>query len=226
MTKGNVVVLSGGLDSAVLLWHLKAQGLAARAVTVDYGQRHLCEIRHAEKLAKLAGVPHDVVDLSGLADLLPGSSQTDAAVPVPEGHYEDATMRATVVANRNMILLSLALAVCVAHDLDGVAYGAHAGDHAIYPDCRPEFIQAMAAAAGLCDYKGRTLRAPFALLSKGGIVRLGAALGVPFAETWTCYKGGRDKGKVIEHCGRCGACTERRAAFVEAGVKDPTVYEP
>lgn len=216
---GFVVVLSGGLDSAVLLWHLQKLGTAARAVTIDYGQRHRTEVLHAEFLAEQAGIAHEVVDLSPLRRVLPGSSQTDDRVAVPEGHYEDASMRATVVPNRNMLLLAVAMGIAVAHDLTGVAYGAHSGDHAIYPDCRPEFVQAMKHAFALCDYTPRKLIAPFAKMSKAQIVRLGHALDVPFADTWTCYAGGE------KHCGRCGACVERREAFVQARVADPTEYE-
>ena len=219
-----VVVLSGGLDSAVLLWHLKRDGHAKRCVTINYGQRHACELQAAQRLASLAELPHDLVDLRALAHAWPGSSQTDASIEVPLGHYQDATMRATVVPNRNMLLLSVALGVACAHDLDAVAYGAHSGDHAIYPDCRPEFVRAMQHAAALCDYKPRELLAPFAGMTKGQIVRLGFELGVPFEETWTCYKGQREGPDGHLHCGQCGACTERRMAFAEAGVEDPTIY--
>lgn len=218
MTKDLLVVLSGGLDSTVLLWYLKTQNCAARAVTIDYGQRHRREIEAARRVALLANLPHDVVDLSTLGHLLPGSSQTDPAVEVPIGHYEDATMRRTVVANRNMILLSVCLGIAVARGLSGVAYGAHAGDHAIYPDCRPAFVDAMREAAALCDYQPRKIVAPFVGLTKTQIVTLGLALGAPLVETWTCYVGG------TKHCGRCGACNERREAFQLAGRDDPTEY--
>lgn len=213
-----VVVLSGGLDSTVLLAHLAATGAAARAVTVDYGQRHAREIESAKKVALHYSVPHDIVDLRALRAVLPGNSQT-GDLAVPHGHYEDATMRLTVVPNRNMMLLSVALGIAVAHDVDGVAYGAHAGDHAIYPDCRQPFIAAMEVAAKLCDYKPRHLVAPFASIDKTAIVRRGVELGVPLNLTWTCYEGGQ------EHCGRCGACNERREAFMLADVADPTTYE-
>lgn len=227
MKHGFLVVLSGGLDSTVLLWSLNKRGMARRALTVDYGQRHHCEIAAAKTVADMANVPHDLISMANLGRHLPGSSQTDTAVAVPDGHYADETMRATVVPNRNMVLLSVALAVAVAHDLEGVAYGAHAGDHAIYPDCRPAFVGAMREAAKLCDYKARSLIAPFVSMSKADIVQLGDQLGAPMGSTWTCYRGGRadDARTVIVHCGTCGACRERREAFISAGVEDPTSYE-
>jgi 7-cyano-7-deazaguanine synthase len=130
-------------------------------------------------------------------------------------------MRVTVVPNRNMILLAVAIGHAIASGADAVAYGAHAGDHAVYPDCRPAFAEAMAEAAGLCHYDpGVTLLRPFIDRTKADIVRLGAALGVPFALTWSCYEGG------VRHCGRCGTCVERREAFTLAGVPDPTEYLP
>ncbi len=216
---GLVVVLSGGLDSAVLLWHLRARGAAARAITVRYGQRHVCEVGCAMRLASAAGVPHDVVDLSDVGAVLPGSALTDGAVAVPQGHYEDASMRATVVPNRNMLLLSVALGVAAARGLAGVAYGAHAGDHAIYPDCRREFVERMQAVARVCHFEPLRIEAPFTAWSKAEIVWRGRELGVPFGLTWTCYEGR------ARHCGRCGSCTERREAFERARCTDPTEYE-
>lgn len=214
-----LVVLSGGMDSAALLARLLADGRICEALTVDYGQRHAREIRAAADVAAHYGVPHAIARLPGLAAVLSGSSQTDPAVAVPHGHYADPTMRVTVVPNRNMILLAVAAGAAIARGCGAVAYAAHAGDHAIYPDCRPEFADALDVALRLCHYDGGVaLERPFLGMSKADIARLGHELGVPFDLTWSCYEG---RGV---HCGRCGTCVERREAFVLAGVADPTVY--
>jgi len=137
---------------------------------------------------------------------------------VPAGHYTNETMKLTVVPNRNMIMLSVAIGWAVSGKADAVAYAAHAGDHTIYPDCRPAFIEAIRQAAALCDWHRVELLTPFVGKTKRDIVRLGAELDVPFGQTWSCYVGGE------VHCGRCGTCVERREAFKSAGVDDPTVY--
>lgn len=214
-----VAIVSGGMDSAVMLYHLLQEGHEVQALTVDYGQRHRREIKSALLVCQMAGVDHRVVDLSRLVPFLRGSSQTDPDVPVPEGHYAEPSMRATVVPNRNMLLLATAAAHAIALGFEAVAYGAHAGDHAIYPDCRPAFVQAMKHALGLCHYDGGIkLLVPFVELSKGAVAILGEALGVPFQLTWTCYQG------LEKHCGRCGACTERREAFATTVHGDPVEY--
>lgn len=220
MSKNSVVVtLSGGMDSAVLLYDLLERGLLVRALSVNYQQRHLKELACAEQLCKELGVEHFVADLSRLAPIFAGSSQTSPEVSVPEGHYAEETMKATVVPNRNMVLLSLATAWAVSTKSDLVAYAAHAGDHTIYPDCRPEFGRAMSEAVLLCDWHMVRLLTPYLSSRKQDLVLLGRRLGVPFHRTWSCYKGG-DK-----HCGKCGTCVERREAFSLAGVQDPTDYE-
>ena len=214
-----VVLLSGGLDSSVMLYYLKSIGYeVAEALAVNYGQRHSRELGAAAQIAEAARVPFRVADLSALRGLIGGSSQTDDAVPVPEGHYADASMKATVVANRNMILLSVALARAVVLDAPFVALAAHAGDHPIYPDCRPEFVDALNEAARLCGYKPRRIVRPFIESSKAYIANLGRELGVPMGLTWSCYKGQE------VHCGKCGTCVERREAFGLTGVADPTTY--
>lgn len=217
--EGFVVLLSGGLDSSVLTYALARSKRAVKALTVLYGQRHAKELESATVIAHGLGVEHRIVDLTGIRSILGASALLNGGTAIPEGHYEDESMRVTVVPNRNMLLLSIAAAWSVASGLDGVAYAAHAGDHAIYPDCRPAFAEAMEAALSLCDYRPQTLARPFVGLTKGDIVQLGSKLGVPFENTWSCYKGG------ARHCGRCGTCTERIEAFKRAGVPDPTVYE-
>lgn len=213
-----ILIYSGGLDSTVLLYRLRAEGHEVRCLSVDYGQRHRRELGCAAEICRRAGVEHRVADLSSIRPLLGGSSQTDE-IAVPEGHYAEETMKLTVVPNRNMILLAVAIGWAVSLKYDAVAYAAHGGDHPVYPDCRPEFIAAMDAAAALCDWHTVRVLSPFTGMTKAGIVRAGAALGVPFGRTWSCYKGGE------RHCGRCGTCVERREAFQRAGVADPTEYE-
>ncbi|MFG2835991.1 7-cyano-7-deazaguanine synthase QueC [Streptomyces zaomyceticus] len=217
-----VLIFSGGLDSAVTAYKLLDEGVSVSLLSFAYGQRHVKELAHAANLADQIGVSHDIVDLTSLGRLLGGSALTDPAIDVPHGHYRAETMRSTVVPNRNAIMLEIAAGAAVAAGADAVAFGAHSGDHAIYPDCRPEFFNLIEASmkAGneghiAPDFQ---LLAPFLQLTKTDIVREGSRLGVPFELTWSCYKGGE------VHCGACGTCVERREAFDEAGVADPTVY--
>ena len=217
-----VAVVSGGLDSAVLAHHLRNHGWRLRLLSFDYGQRHAKELACARALAAELDVRHDVVDLTSVGRLLAGNALTDDTVDVPDGHYTDDSMRSTVVANRNAVFVNVAVGVAVAEGASAVAIGVHAGDHPIYPDCRPEFVKAADRLARIAN-EGFTVDdfavlAPFLRWSKSDIVRRGADLGVAFADTWSCYKGDD------VHCGTCGTCTERREAFVEAGVDDPTKY--
>jgi 7-cyano-7-deazaguanine synthase len=150
---------------------------------------------------------------------LGGSSLTSPEIAVPHGHYAQQSMKQTVVANRNMIMLAVAAGWAINQRAERVAYAAHTGDHAIYPDCRPEFAEAVDRAIRLADWHEVYLYCPFVRLTKAQIVARGAELGVDFVHTWSCYEGGRI------HCGRCGTCFERREAFQEANVADPTEYE-
>lgn len=217
-----VAVVSGGLDSAVLAHHLRAEGWALRLLSFDYGQRHAKELDCARALGSTLGARHDVVDLSSAGRLLGGSALTDDAVDVPDGHYTDESMRSTVVANRNAIFTDVAVGVAVAEGAEAVGLGIHAGDHPIYPDCRPAFVEAAERLARVANEgfaaDGFRVLAPFLEWSKADIVRRGADLDVPFAATWSCYKG------AAVHCGTCGTCVERREAFELAGVPDPTEY--
>ncbi|MEZ6113450.1 MAG: 7-cyano-7-deazaguanine synthase QueC [Pirellulaceae bacterium] len=214
----SVAIFSGGLDSTVLLYELLAQGDTVAALSVDYGQRHRIELAHAERIARSLGIEWQIADLSRIAPLLAGSSQTSADIAVPHGHYAEESMKQTVVPNRNMIMLAVAAGWAISRRADRVAYGAHGGDHTIYPDCRPEFAAAVRATLGLADWHQVELHTPFITRTKTDIVRRGAELGVDFAATWSCYEGGD------LHCGRCGTCVERREAFDQAGVPDPTPY--
>ena len=216
--KNTLVIYSGGLDSTVLLYDLHQTGHALTALSVNYGQRHRCELTCAAAICAGLGITHQVADLSAIQALLAGSSLTSPEISVAEGHYTEESMKTTVVPNRNMILLALATGHALSIGAQQVAYAAHSGDHAIYPDCRNEFADAMAQAMALCDWNQVELSRPFVDWTKADIVRRGAELGVPFGQTWSCYQGG-DK-----HCGRCGTCIERREAFDLAGVADPTAY--
>lgn len=216
-----VVIVSGGMDSAVLLENLvRDEGAeCVKALSVNYGQRHMKELGYAQGHAENLGVEWRRAYLAPLKPMLGGSSQTDSSIPVPEGHYAEDAMKQTVVPNRNMLMLSVAAAWAISSEFDAVAYGAHACDHAVYPGRREEFAQAMAAALALCDWRRIELLRPFSEITKADIVTLGAELGLDFAETWSCYKGGD------RHCGRCGPCVARREAFRDAGVDDPTEWD-
>ena len=216
----SLVVHSGGMDSTVLLYQLLQAGDEVKALSINYGQRHSRELEAARALCAELGVEHRVADLSGLSDLLAGSALTSSDIEVPEGHYAEDNMKATVVPNRNMILLSVAAGWAISSKYDRIAYAAHSGDHAIYPDCRNEFAEALDGAIRLADWHEVSLYRPFVDMTKADIVSVGAKLGVPFEKTWSCYKG-QDL-----HCGRCGTCVERREAFYLAGVEDPTTYAP
>jgi 7-cyano-7-deazaguanine synthase len=213
------VVCSGGLDSVSLAHVLAAGNALSRILSFDYGQRHRKELGFARRCAERLGVPFHLIDMRTIGAALTGSALTDA-IDVPDGHYAEETMRITVVPNRNAIMLAIAFGVAAARGDDAVATAVHGGDHFIYPDCRPGFTEAFAAMqrAALDGYAEVALHVPFVHRSKADIVTEGARAGTPFAETWSCYKGGEI------HCGRCGTCVERREAFDLAGVDDPTAY--
>ncbi len=213
-----VLIHSGGMDSTTLLYWLRNNGNEVKALGIFYGQRHATELDMAAALCEEIDVPFDIADLGALQTLLAGSSLTSPEIEVPEGHYEDESMKATVVPNRNMIMLSVAIGHAISLGYSNVGYAAHAGDHAIYPDCRPAFAQAMAEVAGVCSYEPVTLHRPFIDMSKAQVVEMGVKLKVPYEKTWSCYKG------EDVHCGKCGTCVERIEAFQLAVVKDPTVY--
>lgn len=214
-----VAIYSGGMDSTVLVYQLRSQGYDVMALSVDYGQRHRKELDSASAICRITGISHEVADLRGITHLLKGSSLTDSKIDVPDGHYAEESMKATVVPNRNMIMLSVAIGYAISLGAQFVAYGAHAGDHIIYPDCRPEFAAAINTAALLADWHQVELLRPFIRLTKAEIAKRGAELNVPFELTWSCYKGGE------RHCGRCGTCVERAEAFNLTGLQDPTEYE-
>ncbi|ATG42438.1 queuosine biosynthesis protein QueC [Phaeobacter piscinae] len=214
-----LVICSGGLDSVSLAHILAAEGQLSRLVSFDYGQRHRKELDYAAACGQRLGVPHEIIDMRSIGAALSGSALTDD-IDVPDGHYAEETMKVTVVPNRNAIMLTIAYGIAAAKGDTAVATAVHGGDHFIYPDCRPAFTDAFDAMQrmALDGYADVSLVTPFVHRSKGDIVADGAAVNTPFAETWSCYKGGE------HHCGRCGTCVERREAFDLAGVVDPTVY--
>lgn len=221
-----VVVFSGGMDSATVLVKALEEGKCVAPFSVHYGQRHSAELACAIKLLTYLQteyrsqlLPHFVFQVPNFRLLAPGSSQTDETVAVPHGHYEAENMKKTVVPNRNMVLISLATTYALGLGAKSVWYGAHRGDHAIYPDCREDFVLAMKEAIALCDWEHITLKAPFLKQSKAAIVSIGERLAVPWELTYSCYEG------LLKHCGKCGTCVERKEAFALACVKDPTEYE-
>ncbi len=214
-----IVICSGGLDSVTLAYKAAKESTLLGLVSFDYGQRHKRELGYAAIAAQALGVPHHILDIANVGKMLSGSALTDN-LDVPDGHYAEENMKVTVVPNRNAIMLAIAYGVASAQGADRVAAAVHGGDHFIYPDCRPGFIKAFETMQNhaLEGYSTISLYAPFLEKTKADIVAEGARLGVDFANTWSCYKGGE------VHCGRCGTCVERREAFDLAGVSDPTVY--
>ena len=215
-----VLLLSGGLDSSVLLYHLLGCQHEVIALSALYGQRHNRELDASVRIAVATKIEYHQIDLSEFGNLV-DSALTTPGIKVPQGDYTPETLKATIVPNRNALLLSAAFGLAFSRDAFAVAYAAHTGDHAIYPDCRLEFIYAFEKAMKLAWFpeKEVKLMAPFATFTKTQIVRLGSTLDVPFELTYSCYIG-KEK-----HCGKCSTCRERRKAFVEVGVTDPTEYE-
>ena len=215
--KDSVLILSGGMDSTTLLYD--QQERIALAVTFDYGANHNAkEIPFAKLHCQRLGIEHLVIPLGFIGQYF-NSSLLSGAQAIPEGHYADENMKSTVVPFRNGIMLSIAVGLAESRGLKHVMMANHGGDHAIYPDCRPEFVSAFSDAARTGTYPGITLICPFTNMSKGQIAARGQQLGIDYSETWSCYKG-----EVI-HCGKCGTCVERHEALTEAGINDPTLYE-
>jgi 7-cyano-7-deazaguanine synthase len=214
-----VILASGGVDSTTLLHDVKKQGYKVYALSVNYNQRHSKELACIKKTCKKLQIPHKLINLSIIGKQLLGKSAlTSKNIKIPDGNYKSSNMKLTVVPNRNMILLSLAAGYAITIGAKKVFYGAHAGDHTIYPDCRRIFVKALAHAISLADWKPVKLEAPYLNLNKGDIVKKGIKLGVDYALTWSCYKGGN------KACGKCGTCRERLAAFKKANITDPVKY--
>lgn len=215
--KDSVIIVSGGLDSITLLYD-KAETIAL-AISFDYGQNHSKkELPYAEYHCQQLGIPHITIPLTFMHQYFK-SSLLEGAEAIPEGHYEEENMKSTVVPFRNGIMLAIATGIAESHELKRVYIANHGGDHTIYPDCRPEFIDAMDKATSAGTFVDVRVEAPYTNISKADIVRRGTALGIDYAKTWSCYKGSEI------HCGKCGTCVERKEAFADAGVEDPTEYE-
>ena len=213
-----IVLCSGGMDSVTALHGARRQHDVLLAVSFDYGAKHNHrEIPFAAEQAGLVGVPHRVIALDFIGKLF-ASDLLQSGGDIPDGHYADETMQRTVVPFRNGIMLAVAAGLAESVGAEGLVIAAHGGDHAIYPDCRETFLRAMGDALRLGTYAGIELLRPFIALDKAGIAAEGVRLGVDFARTWSCYKGG------AIHCGKCGTCVERREAFLMAGLPDPTTY--
>ena len=212
------VLLSGGMDSVTALHHAAREHEVVSALSFDYGSKHnASEIPCAQWHAAQLGVPHTVIALPFVNDHF-ASDLLQSGGEIPDGHYAEENMKRTVVPFRNGIMLSIAAGFAESRGAEGLVIAAHSGDHAIYPDCREPFMQAMSDAIRLGTYVEIQVLRPFIHTDKTGIARLGAELAVDFARTWSCYKGG------TTHCGTCGTCVERREAFLLAGIGDPTPY--
>lgn len=220
-----VCVLSGGMDSTTLLYVLRANFDRVVALSFNYRQRHVVELEYAKQTCEKLKIEHHVIDLSSAWKSFAGSALTpsqptdynflDYVDEVPEGHYAEESMKQTVVPNRNAILLNLAMGFAISKGIGNVGYGAHMGDHAIYPDCRPEFFHAIQTLGNTVHFQPVYILAPFIEMDKSQIVEMGTGLGVDYSLTWSCYKG------LGRHCGKCGTCVERIEAFENAGVVDP-----
>ena len=216
MTKDSLIIVSGGMDSITLLYDKKDN--IALALSFDYGSNHNSrEIPYAQLHCQRLGIRHIVIPIDFMHQYFT-SSLLEGAEAIPDGHYADENMKSTVVPFRNGIMLSVAIGIAESNGLKKVLIANHGGDHAIYPDCRPDFISAINKAAMSGTYLNVEVDAPYTKISKTYIALRGAALGIDYSETWSCYKGG------AVHCGTCGTCVERKEALHDAGIDDKTEY--
>ena len=217
MKKDTILILSGGMDSVTLLYDYQER--IALAISFDYGANHNArEIPFARLHCERLGIEHIVIPLQFMGQYFE-SSLLQGSEAIPEGHYADENMKSTVVPFRNGIMLAIACGIAESNGLKRVMIANHAGDHSIYPDCRPGFVSAMSEAMSAGTYDGVAVFAPYTHLSKAEIACHGKALGLDYSETYSCYKGGE------KHCGKCGTCRERIEALREAGIDDKTEYE-
>lgn len=204
------------MDSITMLYEYSDR--IAIGLSFDYGSNHNArEIPFARLHCERLGICHVVIGLDFMHRYFK-SSLLEGADAIPEGHYASDNMKSTVVPFRNGIMLAIAAGIAESKGLRHVMMANHGGDHAIYPDCRPEFVSAFGAAVRAGTYEGITVEAPYTDITKADIARRGRALGIDYSETWSCYKGGE------RHCGRCGTCVERREALAGAGIEDTTEY--
>ena len=217
MDKDSILILSGGVDSTTMLHYQKHR--IALAVSFDYGSNHNArEIECAKWQCAQLGIEHLVIHLSFMGEYFQ-SSLLSGSKDIPKGDYDSENMKSTVVPFRNGIMLSVACGLAESRRLKHVMMANHGGDHAIYPDCRPEFTKAMSKAMEAGTYEGVTLRDPFTHITKADIISIGKTLGVDYSHTYSCYCGEE------KHCGECGTCRERKQAFQAAGMEDPTLYK-
>jgi 7-cyano-7-deazaguanine synthase len=218
LKKKVVVLVSGGMDSVAALYEANQRYAVVGAVSFDYGSKHNDkEIPFAAWHCQKLGVPQRTIRL-GFVDELFKSDLLQSGGTIPDGHYQELTMKQTVVPFRNGIMLAIAGGYAESIEAGGLVIAAHSGDHAIYPDCREDFMKSMADAVRLGTYAGVEILRPFIHHTKAEIAQRGYELGVDFSKTWSCYKGGD------VHCGTCGTCVERREAFMLADLPDPTIY--
>lgn len=213
-----VVVYSGGMDSFTVLHKALKEGHEVFALSFNYGQKHNKELECAKQVTSELTVAHKILDIKNISSLFTSSSLVSNEIAVPEGHYQAENMKSTVVPNRNMILLSLAIGYAVNIEASEVWYGAHSGDHVIYPDCRPEFVEIMDRASKIANFEPVKVFAPYLNSDKIGILKDGFAMGLDYSKTWTCYKG------LEKACGKCGSCVERLEAFGVHNKPDPLSY--
>ncbi|MFC2488557.1 MAG: 7-cyano-7-deazaguanine synthase QueC [Prevotella sp.] len=215
--KDSVIVVSGGMDSVTLLYEKKDE--IALGISFDYGSNHNHnELPLAALHCQRLGIAHVVIPLGFMHQYFK-SSLLESGESIPDGSYDEENMKSTVVPFRNGVMLAVAAGIAESNGLTKVLIANHGGDHTIYPDCRPEFIAAMDAAVEAGTFARVRVVAPYTNISKADIARRGRALGIDYAETWSCYKGGD------VHCGTCGTCVERKAALREAGIEDNTTYQ-
>ncbi len=215
---GVVVLLSGGMDSVTVLYHALQECEVLACLSFNYGAKHNArEIPFASHHCQVKGIQHEVVSLDFVNSLFK-SNLLQSGGEIPEGHYTAENMKQTVVPFRNGIMLSIAAGYAGSIGAEGIIIAAHAGDHTIYPDCREDFMEKMERTIGAGMYSNTAILRPFIAFDKAKIVSHGVKLGVDYGKTWSCYKGERI------HCGSCGTCVERREAFINASVPDPTQY--
>ena len=215
--KDSVLILSGGMDSTTMLYEYKES--IAIAVSFDYGSKHnakelQCATYHCERL----GIKHLIIPLAFMQKYFK-SSLLIGGEDIPEGNYDDENMKSTVVPFRNGIMLAIAAGIAESNGLKHVMMANHGGDHAIYPDCRPQFVDSMSQAISAGTYEHLNVLAPYTNITKTDIALRGKQLGIDYGHTWSCYKGGE------KHCGKCGTCVERKEALRGSGIEDTTEYE-
>ncbi len=215
--KDCILILSGGMDSTTMLYEYRDD--IALAVSFHYGSNHNDkEIPFARYHCEKLGIKHITIPLAFMKQYF-RSSLLEGSEAIPEGNYDDENMKSTVVPFRNGIMLAIVAGLAETYGLKHVMMANHGGDHTIYPDCRPAFVEAMSSAIAAGTYEGITLKTPYTNITKGEIARKGKALGIDYTQTWSCYKGGE------VHCGKCGTCRERKEALAAAGIEDLTPYE-